>query len=602
MTMSTHARPLAVWLAAESDSQLAALFEARGVRTDVPWSDFFDAAEGLLDPASIERMLPQLTRVEAVALRRAVEAETGEIGETDETTAPSDSDDARDTLIALALLRPGGTPHPPVIDAVASRSVPAASLTNNVAVPATEPAAAHAAERAFTSVAAIADVLLMARETALALLTSGNLAAGEKRRMAEAGLPVDVIDELVALAGDAALVSVNDRKLRLSAAGEEWLRLAASERWAHIAEGFRSALPRGLRSADGGWLPMVQWPDQHPWDPSWDERAATLAERARLLGLVADDGTEPAWAVALHEGAPADAEALQRMLPAEVDRIFLQNDLSAIAPGALAPALDVRLRGIAVRESAAQASSYRFTAESVSHALAAGETASSILEFLGELSLTGIPQPLEYLVTQTAQRHGLVRVFTDADSGRTRVTSVDATLLDALGIDQSLRPLGLVRDGDALNSRVGRDTVYWALTDARYPAAIVGDDGRPRIVDRNPPSSPAAEEPRSYDTLIARLRAQQGPDADAAWLDRELEAAVRAKAVLHVEVGMPDGSTRALLLEASGLGGGRLRGRDRAADVERTLPVKSIRSAYVVDPSAGSGVGSSGSGVGSSGA
>ena len=85
-----------------------------------------------------------------------------------------------------------------------------------------------------------------------------------------------------------------------------------------------------------------------------------------------------------------------------------------------------------------------------------------------------------------------------------------------------------------------------------------------------------------YGPLIARLRERQGPDADAAWLDRELEAAVRAKAVLRVTVGMPDGSTRDLLLEATGIGGGRLRGRDRAADVERTLPVSSIRTATVV--------------------
>jgi hypothetical protein len=60
---------------------------------------------------------------------------------------------------------------------------------------------------------------------------------------------------------------------------------------------------------------------------------------------------------------------------------------------------------------------------------------------------------------------------------------------------------------------------------------------------------------------------------------------VRTKAVLLVAVGMPDGSTRELLLEATGLGGGRLRGRDRAADVERTLPVRSILSARVFDPS-----------------
>ena len=52
------------------------------------------------------------------------------------------------------------------------------------------------------------------------------------------------------------------------------------------------------------------------------------------------------------------------------------------------------------------------------------------------------------------------------------------------------------------------------------------------------------------------------------WLDCELEAAVRSKAVLAVEILMPDGTVRELQLEASGLGGGRLRGRDRAADVD----------------------------------
>lgn len=582
--MSTHARPLAVWLAAASDSQLATLFEARGVRPDSSWADFFDAAEALLDPASIERMLPRLSLPEATALRSAVAVPDNTAPTTE--TAPDDSA----TLVALGLLRPDGTPFQPVIDAVSARELPEiASSVEDAAPPAGAAAEAHAAERAFTSVAALADVLMMARETPLALLTSGILAAGEKRRMADAGFPADIVDALVALATDAALTTTTHRQIRLTSLGEEWLRLSASERWSRLSEAFRGALPRGLRSEVGGWLAVPLWEHQHPWDPSWPARCAELRDQARLLGLIADGDSEPVWTVPIREGRPADVTALEQLLPAEVDRIFLQNDLSAIAPGPLAPALDVRLRGLAARESAAQASSYRFTAESVSHALASGETASSILEFLERLSLTGIPQPLEYLVTQTAQRHGLVRVFAEAESGRTRVSSGDDTLLDAMGVDQSLRPLGLSRDAGGLTSRVGRDTVYWALTDARYPATIVGADGKPQIVDRNPaPSSELSTAP-SYDALISRLRAQQGPDADAAWLERELETAVRTKAVLLVEVGMPDGSTRELLLEASGLGGGRLRGRDRAADVERTLPVKSIRSARVVDPSTSSG-------------
>jgi hypothetical protein len=48
--------------------------------------------------------------------------------------------------------------------------------------------------------------------------------------------------------------------------------------------------------------------------------------------------------------------------------------------------------------------------------------------------------------------------------------------------------------------------------------------------------------------------------------------------VIEVEVRLPDGTSRAFLLEATGLGGGRLRGLDRGADVERTLPLTSIAS------------------------
>ncbi|WP_309104288.1 helicase-associated domain-containing protein [Microbacterium sp.] len=566
--MSTHARPLADWLSAASDAQLAALLSARGVRADAAWHDFFDAAESLLEPVSLARILPRLTRDEAAALLRAA--------------GGGDAGTERAALTALALLRPDGSPYPPVAAAVAGRHVEARPGGTGHR-PATAEAAAHAAERAFTTVASLADLLLHARENPLALLASGGISAGEKRLLAESGVPAESIDALLAIAGDAGLISTAVRRLRVSSDAEGWLHAGVGARWERLVTSFRATLPRGLRTDGGGWPELALWPDAHPWDPAWPERSAALMERARLLGLITDDGGEPDWAVPLREHGAVDSGALTRMLPAEVDRIFLQNDLSAIAPGPLAPALDVRLRRIATRESAAQASSYRFTAESVAHALVAGETEESITEFLRSLSLTGIPQPLSYLISQTAQRHGLVRVSGDPETGRARIDSVDPHLIDALAVDQTLRPLALSRHGGSLTSRVGRDTVYWALTDARYPATLVDADGSVVPADRHPQEpSPVAAAP-DHTALIARLRSQQGPDADAAWLDRELEAAVRAKAVLQVTVGMPDGSTRELLLEATGLGGGRLRGRDRAADVERTLPVSSIRAAVVVE-------------------
>ena len=86
-----------------------------------------------------------------------------------------------------------------------------------------------------------------------------------------------------------------------------------------------------------------------------------------------------------------------------------------------------------------------------------GETAESIRSFLATLSLTGIPQPLDYLIESTAARHGLVRVRTDDVTGRTLIESTDAALRDTIAVDQALRPLGLLPEPGALVSRVTTD-------------------------------------------------------------------------------------------------------------------------------------------------
>jgi hypothetical protein len=563
-------RALATWLAGRDDHGLAATLAARGVSAAAPWHDFFDAAEALLDAAAIDRALLRLPRTVLSALAAA-------------GTALDDP-----ILTRLALLDERGKPYAAVqeqLDALLSAH-PAAFAPPADPRPRTaadQQLAATAAERAFTTAASLADVLLACLHSPFPRTGSGTVSSVERKRLVEGGAirEEDDLEDLLAAAAAAGLAVAADRQWVVTAAGEEWLQAPTSERWVRIVEGFRDALPEGLRTPDGGVIDPSQWSHAYPLDPEWPARIDQIQRIGAQWGLVGPDREMFVWTPALREGAPADPSGLAAHLPAEIDRVYLQADLTAIAPGPLAPALDLRLRSIAARESRAQASTYRFTAESLGAGMTGGETAGSIREFLAQLSLTGIPQPLEYLIDTTAARHGLVRIGFDAASERTTVSTPDASLRDTIAVDQALRALGLLRDGDRLLSRVPRDAVYWTLADAKYPVVAVDEDGSPELVRRRsaaPPPAAATQPEHTYERLIAVLRGGHGTDGEEGWLGRELEQAVRARSEIVVVVRMPDGSERSLTLEASGLGGGRLRGRDRAADIERTLPVSSIQS------------------------
>lgn len=567
------ARSLASWLAAVDDDVLSDLLRRRQVSPQASWNDFFDAAEALLDPAALIKAAPLLSRPLVEALDDAVGS-----------GSPVPPGDARDELLLLGLVSPDGSPYAGVATVWHGLPRPASSARPLVTGESEDDA--QLAERAFTALSSLADVLSLTQPAPLGRIGAGTLGAGDRRRLIDAGAVADseTADLVIAIGLDAGLLGPVDREWRVTTEGSAWLLSGSVDRWVTTAVRMRDGLPSALRSTGGGWIAPSQWHLAYPLDPQWPARAERLAAQWRLWALIDGSGRPAAWAESLSVGGDVDREALQAHLPGEVDRIYLQNDLTAIAPGPLEPAIDARLRRAARRESRAQASTFRFSAESIGAALAAGEDADALAEFLTRISLTGLPQPLAYELERAARRHGRLRVGTDA-TGRTVVTAAEPGALDTLAVDQALRPLGLVRDGDRLVSRSTVDAVFWMLSDARYPVAAVDENGQVRILDRArlaepADDSPARESGSSHHALIDRMRqAYSSGDADAAWLGRELEQAVKARAVITVSVRLPDGTTRDFVLEATGLGGGRLRGRDRASDVERTLPVSSIVSA-----------------------
>lgn len=570
MASTSDQRTLATSLGALEDAELAALFSARAVPPSAPWRDLFDAAAALLDPASITRGLAALPRDPAAALSRAVR-EGGAVAT------------EKATLVAAGLVDAEGMPFP-AVGAVVRERPPVGAGGAPSPTRADERTVAAGAEVAFTHTASLADILLRAVDAPLVRIASGELAAGDRRALVESGAAPDaaIADILVGIAATVGLLDARERAWSASAAGRSWLDLGTAERWARVAVALRDALPAGLRSASGGWIPVAEWGDAYPWDATWAARAALWRARMIAWALVDREGAPMPWAAGLADGGDADIPALETLLPGEVDRIYLQNDLTAIAPGPLTPRLDLRLRRMARRESHAQASSYRFDADSVSAAISAGESAESLRAFLTGISLTGLPQPLAYVIDRTAVDHGRVRVGRAPSGAGTRITSADPDLLAAIEVDQSLRVLGLARDGDALVSRVSEDAVYWALADARYPAVAVDVAGAPRALHRGAlaetPPEPTARE--VYADLIERVRAASSDAGEDAWLERELDHAVRSRALVDVVVSLPDGTSRTFRLEATGFGGGRLRGRDRGADVERTLPLTSIVSVH----------------------
>ena len=105
-----------------------------------------------------------------------------------------------------------------------------------------------------------------------------------------------------------------------------------------------------------------------------------------------------------------EALGIENALPKPVDHILIQADNSAVAPGPLTLELANSIGTIADIESRGGASVYRFSETSIRRGLDHGQTGDQIKDFLKKISKTPMPQPLEYLITDVAKRHGKLRV------------------------------------------------------------------------------------------------------------------------------------------------------------------------------------------------
>lgn len=127
---------------------------------------------------------------------------------------------------------------------------------------------------------------------------------------------------------------------------------------------------------------------------------------AQLLGLTGAGAFTMVGSMVARGDWAGALVTVAAILPAPVTELFLQGDLSAISPGYLEPALAAELTLISDPEGKGAAGIYRFSEASIGRALDAGRTAEDLLEFLTEHSAAALPQSLEYLIKDTASRHG----------------------------------------------------------------------------------------------------------------------------------------------------------------------------------------------------
>jgi hypothetical protein len=591
---------LAARLRGLDDEALTRLIATRGIR-EHGIRDFFDLAEALLDRASIQAALERLDRGTLALLASATDAPTA----TDlaATLGVDAAEVGRRVAVALdaGLIAEESGRYAPW-DAVVEQlqawpafGLPAApDLVSGLPPAALEVVSESdarfvdrgAGDRAFATLSAVTELLYALRDEPARRLSRGGVALPDARRLAAAaGIDADDVELLLDIAARAGLADAGS-EWTPSAASAGWLGSSRLERWSVLARGWLERLPDELHEllrqrAHAVWgqglLDYLAW--LYPAGGTWiRERTQQAAREAELLGITGSSTPSTPGSALLVEGPEAATAAMAQLFPAEVDKVYLQPDLSVIAPGPLQSDIDERLRRFAEAETRGLASSYRVTGSSVTRALTAGETVPAIREFLSGISLTGIPQPLEYLLTDTAARFGSLRVG-DRDDGGAYVRSQDSALLEQLIVDPNLAPLALQRTQPGrIDTRFDAVTLYWTLADARYP--VVAENAAGDVVALRRERRAGATAAASDDTaaiLVQRVRSVSAPDEDStAWLARQLELAIRNKLEVTVTVQLPDGTRAEYLLEPAALASGRLRARDRRADIERTLPLSSI--------------------------
>ena len=506
----------------------------------------------------------------------------------------------------------------------------------------------------------VGELLHVVREQPLATLRSGGVGVREMKRLADA-LRIDLHDagvfaELCALAG---LLRLDvDSSAWVQPPQLEWLALPRQEQWLWLVNAWLASerapslvgqsvsggapAPSAHRGAGGATINALSAEAQRPDAPVVRKRileilrelseeaaaldgqapvldAAAVLERAdwsqprmarrfsslirgvlaeaEMLGLIGSGALSQIGA-AIAAGQPEEAlDILGEHLPAALNHVLLQADLTAVAPGYLAPELSEKLLTMADAEGQGPATIYRFSVSSVRRALDAGQDGQALLDFLHRHSATAIPQPLTYLIEDTAARHSRLRVggaasFIQSDDEAALLELLNASAASGLALAR-IAPTVLIssvppRETAQLLRNLGLSPAVEepesAVVRLRRSTATLTGNARPVYT---PPRTAPPE--ADVDAQLAVLRggrpgADRGPHAAAGAGSEEaiqlgLETLLKAirlkqRVVMNVVDAMGNAAPETVVPLA--VNGGRVRVFDPAKETERVLSIHRI--------------------------
>ena len=264
--------------------------------------------------------------------------------------------------------------------------------------------------------------------------------------------------------------------------------------------GLLATQPHGIPLSAEDILTALSWQRPLRRSAALRDGITAILSDTETLGLTHRGALTSAGRVLVDQASDPDladllATAVQDALPELVDEVFVQADLTAVAPGPMTPALAQVMRSSAVIESRGAATVFRFQPDSVRRALDQGATGSELLARLEAVSATPLPQPLTYLIADVARRHGSTRVGAAASFLRTD----DEAGLDAMVAHRSLGLLQLRKIAPTVAiSTQPPTTVVDLMREHGFSPVIEGPDGivvsaeaaRQRVVSRAPGPAP----------------------------------------------------------------------------------------------------------------